>query len=104
MNGGATLPHEFHKCDETIRGQVFCSFLALMLRKELQDRLLAEEYEIEWADVIADLDALQEFDVQYQNKHFALRSEVKGACGKVIQASGVALPATVRQVAQAPSV
>ena len=29
----------FHKCDETIRGHVFCSFLALLLRKELQDRL-----------------------------------------------------------------
>ncbi len=25
----------FHKCDETIRGHVFCSFLALVLRKEL---------------------------------------------------------------------
>ena len=31
----------FHKCDETIRGHVFCSFLALLLRKELQDRLAA---------------------------------------------------------------
>jgi len=28
----------YHKCDETIRGHVFCSFLALLLRKELQDR------------------------------------------------------------------
>ena len=29
----------YHKCDETIRGNVFCSFLALLLSKELQDRL-----------------------------------------------------------------
>jgi len=29
----------FYKCDETIRGHVFCLFLALVLRKELQDRL-----------------------------------------------------------------
>jgi len=29
----------YHKCDETIRGHVFCSFLALLLRKELEDRL-----------------------------------------------------------------
>jgi transposase len=28
----------FHKCDETIRGHVFCSFLALLLRKELEDQ------------------------------------------------------------------
>jgi transposase len=25
----------FHKCDHTIRGHIFCSFLALVLRKEL---------------------------------------------------------------------
>ena len=29
----------FHRCDETIRGHVFCSFLALVLRQELQSRL-----------------------------------------------------------------
>ena len=29
----------FHKCDETIRGHVFCSFLALTLMKELQTNL-----------------------------------------------------------------
>ena len=29
----------FHKCDATIRGHVFCSFLALLLRKELENRL-----------------------------------------------------------------
>ncbi len=90
----------FHKRDETIRGHVFCSFLALILRKELQERLQRKGHELEWADVVSDLDALQEFDVQYQHKHFLLRSEVKGTCGKVIQAMGVALPPTVRQLAQ----
>ena len=90
----------FHKRDETIRGHVFCSFLALILRKELQERLQRKGHELEWADVVSDLDALQEFDVQYQHKHFLLRSEVKGTCGKVMQAMGVALPPTVRQLAQ----
>ena len=33
----------YHKCDETILGRVFCSFVALVLRKELQDRLAAKE-------------------------------------------------------------
>ncbi len=90
----------FHKRDETIRGHVFCSFLALILRKELLDRLQERGHALEWADVISDLNAFQEFDVQYQNKHFLLRSEVKGTCGKVMQAARVALPATVRQVTQ----
>src|SRR5262249_49912588 len=29
----------YHKCDATIRGHVFCSFLALVLRQDLQARL-----------------------------------------------------------------
>ncbi|MFO8074126.1 MAG: hypothetical protein R6V85_19880 [Polyangia bacterium] len=32
----------YHKWDETIRGHVFCSFLALILMRELQDRMAAK--------------------------------------------------------------
>ncbi len=90
----------FHKRDQTIRGHVFCSFLALVLRKALQERLQAKGYAFEWADVIADLDALQQVHVRYQDKHFLLRSETKGSCGKVFQAVGVAVPSTVRPLAE----
>jgi hypothetical protein len=31
----------FHKLDETIRGHVSCSFLALVVKKELKDRIVA---------------------------------------------------------------
>src|SRR5664280_2337959 len=34
------------KWDETIRGHVFCSFLALLLRKELQFRSQTEKHEL----------------------------------------------------------
>ncbi len=88
----------FHKCDDTIRGHVFCSFLALVLRKELQARLQAAGSELEWAEVIADLEALENVEVMHQQKHFRLRTETKGTCGKVFQAVGVALPPTVRQI------
>ncbi|MGH8608325.1 MAG: IS1634 family transposase, partial [Gammaproteobacteria bacterium] len=88
----------FHKCDDTIRGHVFCSFLALVLRKELQARLQAAGSELEWAEVIADLEALEDVEVVHQQKHFRLRTETKGTCGKVMQAVGVALPPTVRQI------
>jgi hypothetical protein len=33
----------FHKLDETIRGHVFSSFLALVLKKALEDRIAAPE-------------------------------------------------------------
>jgi transposase len=88
----------FHKCDETIRGHVFCSFLALVLRKALMDRLKGRGEVFEWKRILADLDALQEIDVSDQDKHFRLRTEVRGTCGKVYQAVGVALPPTVRQL------
>ena len=88
----------YHKCDETIRGHVFCSFLALVLRQELQARLEEREYESEWADVIGDLDRLQVVEVEQDGKRFLLRSEAQGTCGKVFQAVGVALPPTVQQV------
>jgi transposase len=90
----------FHKRDETIRGHVFCSFLAMILRKALQERLQAKGHDFEWADVVADLDALQQIHVQHQDKSFLLRSETQGTCGKVLQAIGVAVPATVRRIEQ----
>ena len=37
----------FHKRDETIRGHVFCSFLALVLRKALDRRLESCDYQFE---------------------------------------------------------
>jgi transposase len=87
----------YHRCDETIRGHVFCSFLALVLRQELQSRLEARGHEFEWADVIADLDRLQVVEVEQDGKRFLLRSDVQGTCGKVFQTVGVAIPPTVQQ-------
>jgi Transposase DDE domain len=88
----------YHKCDETIRGHVFCSFLALVLRQELQARLEERGHEFEWADVICDLDRLQVVEVDQEGRRFLLRSEAQGTCGSVFQATGVALPPTVRHV------
>ena len=88
----------FHKRDETIRGHVFCSFLALVLRQELQSRLEERGHKFEWADVIEDLDRLESVTVEQDGKQFLLRSEAKGTVGKVFQAAGVALPPTVQDV------
>ena len=89
----------FHKCDETIIGHVFCSFLALVLMKELNDRIERKGGRLEWSDVIRDLDRLEEVEVEQDGKLFLLRSEAAGVCGKVLQAAGVAMPPTVRQLA-----
>jgi transposase len=88
----------FHHCDDTIRGHVFCSFLALVLRYELQSRLRAKERNFEWADVIRDLEQVQQVEVKHQGHHFLLRSQLVGTAGRVFQAAGVAVPPTVQQV------
>ncbi len=48
----------FHKHDRTIRGHVFCSFLALVLRKELDRCLESNGHCFEWAQIKQDLKAL----------------------------------------------
>ncbi len=87
----------YHQKNENIRGHVFCSFLALVLRKEL-DRLLQEAGQsFEWADIKQDLKALQEVEIEDNGKALALRTECMGTCGKVFKAVGVAVPPTIRE-------
>ena len=88
----------YHQKDENIRGHVFCSFLALVLRKELERRLNASGHVFEWSDIKQDLKALQQVTVEENGKRLAIRSECKGVCGKVFQSVGVALPPTIKYV------
>ncbi len=88
----------YHHHDETIRGHVFCSFLALVLRKELHDRLELQGDKFEWAEIIRDLESLQYVDVEHSGKHFRLRSEARGTCSAVFRAAGVAIPQTIQTI------
>jgi hypothetical protein len=90
----------YHRRDETIRGHVFCSFLALRLRSELEDRLAARGHgDLEWAQILRDLDRVQEIEIDKAGSRFLLRTETAGTATKVFQAAGVALPPTVRRAA-----
>ena len=75
---------------------VLYSFLALVLRQELKERLAADSHKFEWADVIRDLDRLQVVEVQQDGKRFLLRSEVPSDVLGRSSAAGVAVPPTVR--------
>ena len=88
----------YHQRDDTIRGHVFSSFLALVLRKELDRRLGLKGHDFEWSDIKQDLKALQEIIIEEDGKSLAIRSESMGTCGKVFQAVGVALPPTIREL------
>jgi len=88
----------WHKRDQTIRGHVFCSFLALVLRKELQDRLdRAGHGDLAWADIINGLRSISEFDLTTGGKTFTVRTSASGAAAHAIAAAGVALPPIIRR-------
>src|SRR6059058_740461 len=53
----------YHSSDMAIRGHVFCSFLALLLAKQLEDRLHRHGIAAEWGDILRDLDRLQEIEL-----------------------------------------
>ena len=88
----------YHQKDENIRGHVFCSFLGLVLRKELHRRLQENGHSFEWADIKQDLKALQEVEIEDNGKALALRTECLGICGKVFQSVRVAIPPTIREL------
>jgi hypothetical protein len=47
---------------------VFCSFLALVLRKALEDRLAAAHLKPEWGALLRELDRLQEIETQQDGR------------------------------------
>ena len=73
------------------------SFLALLLRKELQDRLETQGDKFEWARVLRDLEALQYTEVENDGKRFRLRSDLADTTAAAFRAAGVAIPPSVQK-------
>jgi transposase len=88
----------YHKCNATIRGHVFCSFLALLLKTELERRMKFADLQGEWAQVLRGLEALQQVEATFQNKRFLLRSQLSAEASAALRATGVAAPPTLREL------
>ena len=58
---------------------MFCSFRAMVLRIELQDRLERKRRSLEWAGVLHDLDRLQEVEMTIGGKSYVMRTKTKEA-------------------------
>lgn len=86
----------FHQWDATIKGHVFCSFLALVLVDELKRRLKERDWDLEWNDIWRDLQSLAEVEVSQEGDIYFLRTPLKGVTWNVLQATGVAIPPSVR--------
>jgi hypothetical protein len=88
----------YHRCNETIRGHVFCSFLALLLKTELERRMKFADLKCEWAQVIRGLEALHQVEAAFQEKRFVLRSQLTSEASTALRATGVAAPPTLREL------
>ncbi len=89
----------YHSSDAAIRGHVFCSFLALVLQKELYERCKVAGFTPEWGDVLRDLDRLQEVLLAKDGQQIRLRTPATGATGPLFKAVGIALPPNIRDAA-----
>jgi len=88
----------YHKCDDTIRGHVFCSFLALVLRSELESRLAEKDISFEWKEILRGLENLYEVETNFQGKKYLLRSRLIAQAKDAFVAAGVAIPPTAREI------
>ena len=90
----------YHHCDETIRGHVFCSFLALLLLKEFSDRMAARGWsDVEWGPLKNDLDDVERFRLECSGKTFEIRTDLSADTGKAFRAVGVSPGPVIREVA-----
>jgi transposase len=87
----------YHSSDAAIRGHVFCSFLALVLRKELDARCRTAGWRPEWGDVLRSLDRLQEVTISKDGREMTLRTPATGLTGPLFKAARIALPPNVRE-------
>lgn len=104
----------FHKTDAGSRGHVFCTFLAVLLRKELLDRLAARRKRppqarpgntVEWRHLIDDLADLSEIEVEQDGRRALLRTAPGPTIDIVCRAVGVTLPPVFQELppAELPS-
>src|SRR5215217_7000858 len=86
----------YYSSDAAIRGHVFCSFLALILRKELDERCCKVGLRPEWGDVLRDLDRLQHATIESAGKTWTVRTQADGCAAALLQATGIALPPRIQ--------
>ena len=92
----------FHRTDAAIRGHIFCTFLALVLRKELMDRLAARHLAMpEWQQVVDDLADLSEIEVEQDGRCALLRTAPGSTIDALCRAVGITLPPVFQELPRA---
>jgi hypothetical protein len=87
-----------HSSDAAIRGHVFCSFLALVLQKELYERCQTAGFTPEWDDMLRDLDRLQQAEVTQGGKTWKVRTDAGATASALLRACGIAIPPRIQGI------
>ena len=89
----------YHSSDAAIRGHVFCSFLALILRKELDTRCRRAGLQPEWGDMLrgAQPFGCGRMKIDKAGRRMTLRTPSTGVAGPLFKAARIALPPNVRE-------
>ena len=89
----------FHSSDAAIRGHVFCTFLALVMQKHLDDLAREADAVPEWRVLLRDLDRLQQTRIQHNGKDWLVRTDATPTVTALFRQAGVALPPRALQTA-----
>jgi hypothetical protein len=89
----------FHRTDAAIRSHIFCTFLALVLRTELLERLVASGGAVpEWRYIIDDLLDLSAVEVDQDGRRALLRTAPRPSINPICRALGLTLPPIFQEV------
>ena len=88
----------YHKSTEAIKGHIFCSFLAILLIKELRRKMDVKGLKYEWNEILQALNRLEEIKIEKDGKRFLLINDVTKCSREIFTAVGVAIPPAFRQV------
>ena len=86
----------YHSSDAAIRGHVFCSFLALVLRKDLEDRCQRAGLSLAWCDVPRALDRMQRATIEQAGKQWIVRMGGDGLAAALLKVAAIAPPPRVQ--------
>ena len=87
----------FHSSDAAIRGHVFCTFLALLLQKRLNDLASAAGRKVEWRTLLRELDQLSQARMRSSDKDWLIRTDATPDVAAIFRQAHIALPPRARQ-------
>ena len=87
----------FHSSDAAIRGHVFCTFLALLLQKRLNELASDAGSRVEWRTLLRELDQLSQARMRSSDKDWLIRTDATPDVAAIFRQAHIALPPRAQQ-------